>query len=150
MDIRVPEGENEVDRYLRYLEKEYGFSKRVKKRRGKILRNVEIGGVQFALYAEIRKRFMDGLRGRKSYSFYLARIPEPGVKDIDRVVSAARKNSSEKNLEIGRIVILADSISDEAYEHVLRLDLPVQIVMEMEDGTYDFIPFIGPRPDLLP
>ncbi len=150
MSISVPPGSDAVDRFLKFLDNTYNFSERLRGRGGKIERNVEIGGVKFDVYAEISGKMFDSLRGVKSYSFYLVWLPHSNTDTVKKIIEVAVNNSKKKNLDLGRIVIITDEISDELYDYILNQNIPVQLVVEMEDGTYDFIPFIGPRPDLLP
>ena len=151
-DDAVPDGKNEVERFMNYLEKNMNFSKRVLNRHGKILRNVNMDEVHFEVYVEIKRNPLLNISGMKNYSFYLLSLQEPKIDELKKVINVATTNSKKHRLEMGRIVILAKKLNDESYKFIVsdRNTVPVQVVIEMEDGTYDFIPFIGPRSDLLP
>ncbi len=150
MDLKIPPGNSEIERFINYLNENFQFEKRINERKGKIYRDYEISGIKFDLYTEIKGKAMGKTRGIKSYSFYLKKLDEPKLEEIKNIIEIAKKNSKKNKLEIGRIVVLSKEIDDNVYNYIVNLDVPFQIVMEMEDGTYDFIPFIGPRPDLLP
>ncbi len=150
MELKIPEGNDEVERFLNYLDQSFQFRRRIEERKGKIMKNYEISGVNFDVYAEIKGKALGKIRGVKSYSFYLKKLDSPTLDDVKKITEVAKENSDKKKLEIGRIVLIAKNVDEEVYNYAVNSEIPVQIVMEMEDGTYDFIPFIGPRPDLLP
>lgn len=150
MSLKVPEGANKLERFLNYLNASHDFEKRVARRNGKIMRDITIENMHFDLYAEIPSALFGKLRGIKSYSFYLVIVDNANIELIKKIIGAAVENSKRKKLDLGRIVLIVTEVSDELYEFIKSQDLPVQLVLEMEDGTYDFIPFIGPRADLLP
>jgi len=150
MSLKVPKGADKLERFLNYLNASYNFEKRIARRNGKLIQGVDIGDVHFDLYAEIPSVLFGKLSGIKSYSFYLVILDNANIELIKKIIGAAVENSNRKKLELGRIVLIVNEVSDELYEFIKGQDLPVQLVLEMEDGTYDFIPFIGPRADLLP
>ncbi len=155
MDLKIPDGKDEVERFLNYLNKNLDFENRLKKRNGKIIRNGEIDcgeKVHFDLYAEIKRKIFDRIRGTRSYSFYLVRMKNLNIEKLEKFISSVKKCSERNKVEIGRAVIIVSEINDEVYEFLesKKQKIPLQVVIEMEDGTYDFIPFISPRHDFLP
>ncbi len=149
---KIPDGMNPVERFLNYLNMQFKFEDRLTKRNGKLTRSVEINGVKFDVYVEIKKRHFEKILGIKSYSMYIKSVDTLNAEKLKEIIEAAKNYSISRNLEIGRISILTAEVDNEAYSMLTsdELSVPVQAVLEMEDGTYDFIPFIGPRPDLLP
>ena len=155
MDLQIPEGKDEVERFLNYLNKNLHFEERLKKRNGKIIKNVEIDcgeKVHFDLYAYIKRGIFDRIKGTRSYSFYLVKTKDLSIEKLEEFISLVKKCSEKNKVEIGRAVLIVPEMTDEVYEfmELKKVDIPLQVVMEMEDGTYDFIPFISPRHDFLP
>ncbi|NPA74726.1 MAG: hypothetical protein GXO25_01420 [Euryarchaeota archaeon] len=148
-DLSIPEGVNAVERFLNYLNRQYDFQKILSRKNGKIYRNLKIGDVSFDVYAEIKPGV---LRKGRGYSLYVVSVEHADVKTLRKICEHAKNNSRDRGVELSRIVVLARSVGDDAYEYVTsgNIEVPLQIVVEMDDGTYDCIPFIAPRPDHLP
>ena len=153
----IPEGKDMVERFLKYLDLQFNFRREIERRGGKIMRNATLncnGTVTFDLYAEVKSSFFGKLRGEKSYTLFVRIAAKVEMSSIKKFVEDVKKCVSMHSLEIGRAVLLLPSqeISDEVYNYLVekKSEIPLQVVIEMGDGTYDFIPFIGPRPDMLP
>ncbi len=157
LSIDIPKGNDPVDRLILYFNKTLNFEEEIKRRKGRIIRNVEIDcgeKIRFDYYAEIRVGKIKHLLGHRSYSFYVRKENKLNLKTVEKFANDVKRCSNKNNIPIGRAVIVAPAqeISDELYEYLVenRAEIPLQIAIEMEDGTYDFIPFIAPRHDMLP
>jgi hypothetical protein len=96
------------------------------------------------------------IAGHRDYALYVRFYDHvPDVGDIEGFVSEVMDCVKRTRVRPSRVVALCQGegeIGDELYEKLISMkwDIPVQVIMEMPDGTYDFIPFIAPRHDGLP
>ncbi len=155
LSLEIPPGRDPVERLINYFNKTLNFEKEIKKRGGIILKGgVDCGtNINFDYYAEIKTSALGNLLGRKSYSFFVRYMEKLTLEDIKKFIEDVRICSKKRDVEISRAIVLTtqQEMSDELYEFLMQQEnLPLQVVMEMEDGTYDFIPFIAPRHDMLP
>jgi len=155
MSLQIPQGEDPVDRLIKHFNISLNFEKELRKRKGKIIRgSIDCGEkLYFDYYAEIRKRPLDSLRGRKSYSLFIIKMDELSVAKLEELAQKIKRCSQHRNVEISRVIVITTKeLSDEVYDYLVaqKAGIPLQVAIEMEDGTYDFIPFIAPRHDMLP
>jgi len=157
LSIDIPKGKDPVERLIVYFNQTLNFENEIKKRGGKIIKNAQLecgGKIPFDYYAEIRVGWFKHLIGYRSYSFYARKTNELSIENVKRFAEDVKRCSAKNKLSIGRAVLVAPAqeISDELYAYLVenKAGIPVQVAIEMEDGTYDFIPFIAPRHDMLP
>ena len=157
LSIDIPKGKDSVERLILYFNKTLNFEKEIKRRNGKIIRNAQLDcgeKTNFDYYAEIRIGWIARLIGHRSYSFYVRKAEKLSEEVVKKFAEDVKRCSERNKLHIGRAVLIAPAqeISDELYAYLVenRAGIPLQVAIEMEDGTYDFIPFIAPRHDMLP
>ncbi len=157
LSIDIPKGKDPVERLIAYFNKTLNFEDEIKGRGGKIIRNVEMDcgeKIRFDYYAELKVGKIKHMLGHRSYSFYVRRENKLTLEKVKKFAKDVKICSEKNNLPVGRAIMVAPAqeISDDLYEYLIenRASIPLQIAIEMEDGTYDFIPFIAPRHDMLP
>jgi len=157
LSIDIPTGKDPVERLILYFNKTLNFENEIRRRKGKIIRNAQLDcgkKISFDYYAEIRVGSIGYLIGHRNYSFYVRKTEKLSMENVKKFAEDVKNCSTRKKLYVGRAVLIAPAqeISDELYTYLVenRADIPLQVAIEMEDGTYDFIPFIAPRHDMLP
>ncbi len=158
-NFAVPEGKDPVERLLRYFNTRMGLEEKLR-RRGTVRRNADVEGVsgtyRFDLWAQMKVSPIRRIVGHRDYALYVRFYDHvPDVEDIEGFVSEVMDCVKRTGVRPSRVVALCrgeGEIGDELYEKLISMkwDIPVQVIMEMPDGTYDFIPFIAPRHDGLP
>ncbi len=155
LPLEIPPGKDPVERLIKYFNETLNFENELKKRGGQIIQGEILCGkkVHFDYYAEIKRQPLDTLRGRKSYSLFVRWMENVNLDKLREFVEDVRRCAESRGVEISRAIILSrGELSDEVYEYLTkqRASIPLQVILEMDDGTYDFIPFIAPRHDMLP
>ncbi len=154
INFKIPSGSTPVERYLKYLNKTLNFEKNLIKKGGKIESPKKLPcGITVDYYAELKYNAFRQLMGHRNYSFFLMKKDSVDISFLKSFVKCIKNFADDRKTEIGRAVIITSGdIDDEVYDYLVnfRSEMPLQVVIEMDDNTYDFIPIIAPRSDLLP
>jgi hypothetical protein len=171
---KIPKGKTKTDRILKYLKKENESYSALLKRRPELLRKDSyIVGKKKRHHFEafvIKKpsiiyRIL-GL-GRPGYSLYIKEFKRaPDERDIRDLVKELTDIYQKNRIYPNRVMMLFKArsgykgLDDDAYDWLVedRIKIPgqlkrhvnIQVVTELPEGTYEFVPFIPELKDYLP
>lgn len=170
---RVPEGRNPTERFITHLRSTNNSFDRLLKRTPEVLRkDAYVKGASgkryhYDAFIIIRPPLISRMiRGSEGYSLFIREIEsEPKMEDVRRVAEELADISRAHGVLPSRVTLIFKAppgysgIDEELYRMVVDegVRLPgrkerinFQIVAELEDRTYDFIPVIPDLPGVLP
>ncbi len=171
----IPKGKNKTERFLEYLKENNKTFKRLLKNRPEILRKdayvVGRKGNRYHLDAFIQKkpslihRFLN--MGYPGYSLYVREYKKPPTMDeLKAIVRELDDITANGKAYPHRVIMITkggsnySGIDDEVYDKLTegkiwlkghkekRINL--QLVVELSNGYYEFIPFVPELPGVLP
>ncbi|MGA1873048.1 MAG: hypothetical protein ACMUHY_05190 [Thermoplasmatota archaeon] len=171
---KIPKGKTKTERFLKYLKKENRAFTRMLKRRPELLRkDAYIVGKKRRHHFDactVRKptplRFLHR-SGNPGYSLFIREYKkEPMEEDIREMVRSLSDIHQKNGIYPNRVVLLFRArssyrgLDDEIYDWLVdeRIKLPgqlkrflnIQVVAELPEGNYEFVPFIPEIEGYLP
>jgi hypothetical protein len=171
---KIPKGKNKTERFLTYLKKENkAFAALVYKKPDLLRKDAYFSGRKkhhhFDAYLIKKPTFLYKLhkRGNPGYAFFLREYKKaPTVKNIKKMVSELTDIYQRTKIYPNRVVLIFKAkggyrgLEDEAYDWLveekiviagqLKRHVNFQVVAELPEGNYEFIPFIPELKDYLP
>lgn len=170
----IPKAKTKTERFLKYLKKENkAFNTLLKKRPELLRKDSHIVGRKkrhhFDAFIIKKPSFLHGLhkRGNPGYALYIKEYRHvPNEKDIRSLMREITDIFQKNKIYPNRVVLIFKAksgysgLEDEVYDWLVdeKIKIPgqlkrhvnIQVVAELVEGTYEFIPFIPELKDYLP
>ena len=171
---KIPKGRRKTERFLKYLNKENkAFASLVYKKPDLLRKDAYISGKKkhhhFDAYLIKKPTFMHGLhkRGNPGYALFIREYKRaPTELNIKKMVKELTDIYQGTRIYPNRVVMIFKAgsgyrgLEDEAYDRLVdeKIKIPgqlkrhvnFQVVAELPEGTYEFVPFIPELKDYLP
>lgn len=171
---KIPRGKSMSERFMKYLRKKNRSFRGLLKKRPEVLRKdgylVGMGGRRYHFDrfvimkpSPLHRFFKIGYPG---YSMFVREYPNPPSKeDLERLKKELREFYARSKIYPNRVVMLFragddySGLEEELYEKLVNGEvrlggsgrrLNIQAVGELEEGNYEFVPFIPEIPRMLP
>ena len=170
--VKIPSGKNMTERFLSYLKRNNRSFKGLLKRRPEVLsKDAYLPGKSgkrhhFHAFVTIRPSMLYHLirRGNPGYALFIReykRTPKlDDLKVLEKDLSdlhATLKHPPDRVVLLFRGKRSYSGVDDDIYDRIVGENITIgnrkinlQLVAELSDGTYDFIPFIPELPKMLP
>lgn len=171
---KIPKGKNKTERFLTYLNKENkAFASLVYKKPDLLRKDAYISGRKkhhhFDAFLIKKPTFLHSIhkRGNPGYAFFLREYKKtPTEKNIKKMVRELTDLYQRTKIYPNRVVMIFKAgggyrgLEDDAYDWLVeeKIKIPgqlkrhvnIQVVAELPEGTYEFVPFIPELKDYLP
>ncbi len=170
--VRIPSGKNMTERFLAYLKKNNRSFKGLLKKKPEVLsKDAYLPGRSgkrhhFHAFVRIKPsiRYRIIKRGYHGYALFIREYRKtPVLYDLEALEKDLRDLHSRYKQSPDRVILLFKGktsyrgVDDDLYDLVVEKSISLggrkinlQLVAELSDGTYDFIPFIPELPKMLP
>ncbi len=171
---KIPKARTKTERFLKYLKNENkAFSTLIKKRPELVRKDSHIVGRKkrhhFDAYVVKKPTFLHSIHrsGHPGYALYIKEYQRaPKEKEIRTLVKELTDIYQKNKIYPNRVVMIFKAkgsyggLDDEVYDWLVdeRIKIPgqlkrhvnIQVIAELPDNTYEFIPFIPELKDYLP